>query len=250
MKNKKGISMMLLIVIITLVAVITTIIVYAIMGSNFVAKLSEEQAKIDNASLNISDNTIAPSEVEYTKALSIFNSITKIYEPMQSPFDDEKVLELVMTKIGANNQNPDYSEENVNKVLHEMFGPDAVINKEKLTDSQDALYYFSTTENKYRVRPMGKEFVINDQYLKSVKQTSSEYFVEAYIIQGQVELNENNEASLTFKDKEGNSITELLSDSWDNKSKIFEKYKNKLSVIRYTLEKSNDSYYILKTELE
>ena len=84
-----------------------------------------------------------------------------------------------MSKIIQTEEEPDFSEENVNKKVKELFGDNAKIDKTKVStpDIAKSLYYYSEEADSYSVIPVGIEGIFEYQILKNVTETDEAYFV-------------------------------------------------------------------------
>lgn len=241
MKEKQGLSAVTIIVIVVFAIILITTFIYIAnyfhisFHSNNQGNSQQDQVK-----------DVYPIDAE-----NIFDELPKIYKPISAPYNDEDLLQIVMNKINMasvqlDEYEPDYSETNVNNVLHQLFGPDVNINKTNLTDIS-APYYFSSAQNKYVEDLTSTQNIFQRQILKVAKQTNAQYYIEAYSINGQITSTSATGDQVQIKDKNGNTIT-INNYAWGDGSEIVNSYKDRLPVIKYTLAKNNNTNYIVKTE--
>lgn len=242
MKEKVKLNLLTVVILLVVVALITAGTVYFILSN-------EKEDKI------IPNTKPIEIEVSFSKAKEIFEWLPKIYIPMQKPFNDKDLLSLVMYEIDSKSENPDFSETNINNTVINFFGPGVMINKEKVIDLKNTPYIYSSEDDKYMIIAMGieqddKEYTTSNQRLKSVEQDDERYYVETYSVTTSRKMSSEKGEKLTIIDNEGKAIkTDILQDSVDAIDKVINQYSEKLTVIKYTLQKNNDKYYIIKTEI-
>ena len=204
-----------------------------------------------------------------SKATEFFKYIPKIYTEAIAPFTDSFMLGAVMDKImneTDNESEPDYSIENVDNIVKEIFGKDAKIDKAKVEepDVENSIFYYSKEAGSYAVIPIGYEGVLKHQILKEVTETNKAYYIYAYCLIGGYSYDESNSLQNEFGevnfdnlkvqvvvgDKNGNDLIH----TFDNFQEIYNediwisKYANKMPVFRYTLTKSDEGYYLTEVE--
>ena len=240
MKEKKRLSFITVIIIIIISVIVTATSMYFVMS--------------DEGKQNIIQNDKTELEVSFLKADEIFNWLPKIYVPLKKPFDDVEILQLVMSTINKKSTGTeiDFSEKNINSTLLQLFGPNVTINKGKVTDISMP-YCYSSYENEYVAKGFGNEGLYQNQVIKSATQTVNEYYIEAYILEGEIGLglDENGQKMLNLKDNKGKTIN-VDANSYqfgEGAKDIVKEYKDRLPVMKYTLQKDNDKYFIIKTEI-
>jgi len=243
-----------------IIMVIVTVVVIGSLVYSMCCDLDKINSKGDNKD-NTTDayqETKKQEEIKLIEkdAQKIYDGIPKIYEEVIEPFNDEFKLKTAMQYIASKNINSsDFSEENVNEVVKDIFGIEATLNKENLKEDKDeySLYYYSETEGKYVIRAFGMEFIYNEQILKEVTENDKAYYVYVYNIVGEyIPDDSKNKLYLVIGDKEGKDIVEEYeADEFDtNAMEIVTKYKEELPIYRYTLTKSktDKSYYLTEVE--
>lgn len=247
MKEQARVSTITTILLIVIAVMITASVMYFLMSNDKINNIWQDNNE------EVIEQKEEITEVSFSKAEEMFEWLPKIYENIQKPFDDQRLLQIVMKRINTNagGEKPDFSESNINKVTHELFGANTTINKERVTDLSDVAYYYSSDEKAYTVIAFGTEGVFLRQILKSATQTTKEIYIEAYMINGEIGIGMDDEGELEIKDKNGETIKTSINEytPGEESKEIVQKYKDRLSVIKYTLQKDNGSYYILKTEM-
>lgn len=211
----------------------------------------KDDVRIENG--EIVENKEKEKEIAKEKAEEIFENMPKMYVEEISPFTEEFKLNMAMEKIIINSNllevEQDFSEENVNKVLKEIFGKDAALNKEELTIDkiQTSMYYYSEETNAYEVLPMGFNGVYLDQKLIKATETKERMYVYTYCLVGEYMVDDSGKTNAVIGDKEGNDLElsfeeEITADKW------IEKYEEKIPVFRYTFDKDNETNYLIAVE--
>ena len=238
--------------VIIFLVIIVFLMLYIFNNSEDKIKIyEEEKPRIENG--EIVENIEEEKEVKEDKAQEIFRKVPKMYMEAISPFSEEFKLNAVMEKITEQSNllevEPDYSKENVDKVLKELFGKDTSLDNSMLTMDkiENSIYYYSKETNSYEILPVGFTGVYLDQKLIKVTQTSSRIYVYAYCLVGEYLVNDDGKINAVIGDKEGNDLelsfdSEIITDKW------IEEYKDNIPVFRYTLEKENDSNYLIAVE--
>lgn len=254
--------------------VFTIIIIVLIIGVVSFVLISSSQDEKNEVAINKNEGgPIAPSKVDSNekdvnnkKKKELFNFVPKIYTEAIGPFESDFMLDAVMNKIMATDENLDYSTKNVDSLVTKIFGKEAKINKEEVSkpDVQKSLFYYSKEANSYAVIPVGYEGIYEYQILKNVTETEKNYYVYTYTLIGGYSFDEDSITKDEFGDinyesskvevvvgnKDGNDLVHVF----DNFSKIYEdeiwieNYKNVMPVFRYTLTKDGSSYYLTEVE--
>ena len=124
-----------ILVIVCVVLMIALGIYIGIASEKTDKETDKDDVRIENG--EIVENKEKEKEIAKEKAEEIFENMPKMYVEEISPFTEEFKLNMAMEKIIINSNllevEQDFSEENVNKVLKEIFGKDAALNKEELT---------------------------------------------------------------------------------------------------------------------
>jgi hypothetical protein len=245
MKNGKG----QIIVAIVVILLGITAGVWYIFGNPF--KKSEEN-KVYNESKS-DDNVVQEDEEKNVSASlgeAIFASIPKIYEEQSAPFSEEFKLNATMNKIASESEEPDFSETSVNKMVKKIFGEDESLDKNQLTQDkiENSIYYYSTELGSYTVLPVGLEGIYTDQILKEVTETDTSYFVYTYCLIGEyVYSDDGTYLNVVIGDKAGNDLVLKFVGEIDS-NKWVEEDETKLPVFKYTLQKTDDGYYLTAVE--
>lgn len=240
------------------ILVIICIVLMIILGIYIGTDSEENEKNTDKDNVRIENGEIVENkekekEIAKEKADGIFNNMPKMYIEEISPFTEEFKLNMAMEKIIINSNllevEQDFSEENVNKVLKELFGKEATLNKEELTIDkiQNSMYYYSEDTDTYGVLPMGFNGVYLEQKLIKATETKERMYIYAYCLVGEYMVDDSGKINAVIGDKEGNDLElsfeeEITADKW------IEKYEEKLPVFRYTFDKENDTNYLIAVE--
>lgn len=241
--------------ILIIIVVILLSIAIGVTAMNLFENKDEKNSDLDIYGISEQEEESVEKEekVRDSKAKIIYNNIPKIYNEAIAPFSEEFKLYAVMDKITSEKEEESeytFSEEQVDKVLREIFGPEETLDKMQLTEDKikDSIYYYSNESEKYTVLPVGFEGVYLDQVLKEVTETNNYYYIYAYCMVGEYKYNEESgEIKAVIGDKEGGDLVLSFTDEIDSNTWIRE-YEDKLPVFKYTLKKHNDSYYITAVE--
>ena len=255
------------------IGVVIVVIVCIAVIVGLIILLKDNDETYEPVTIVKNNNSEAPSrvysnekDVKENKALEVFKFIPKVYTEEIAPFSSEFMLNAVMSKIIQTEEEPDFSEENVNKKVKELFGDNAKIDKTKVStpDIAKSLYYYSEEADSYSVIPVGIEGIFEYQILKNVTETDEAYFVYVYTLIGGYSYDENSvyvdefgdidyensKVQLIVGDKNGNDLVHVF----DNYDKMFDEsiwlkeYSNMMPVFRYTLKKENEKYYLTEVE--
>ena len=258
------------------IIIVVLIVVLLIAGVVFVIskKGNNEQEQIMKPSVDL-ENTDpkAPSKIEddekqvdVSTAKDLFEFIPKIYTEAIAPFDSIYMLDAVMGKLTEDSDEVDFSAENIDGYVKKIFGKDAVIDKEKVStpDITKSVYYYSKEANSYAVVPIGYEGIFNMQIYKNATETKDAYYVYAYAIAGIYTYDENSlvvdeygdvnyenaKVEVIVGDKDGMDLVHTFNnfDEMYIENNWLELYKNKMPVLRYTLKKDGNSYYLTEVE--
>lgn len=225
---------------------------------------SEQTGEITNSAPSKLDEN--EKDVSDKKQQELFNFIPKVYTEGISPFDSIFMLDAVMNKIVDTNEEIDFSVNNVDSIVKKIFGKDATINKEQVSepDVAKSLFYYSKEAKSYAVIPVGYEGIFEYQILKNATETDEAYYVYTYALIGGYSYDEdsitqdefgdvnyeNAKVQVIVGDKDGNDLIHIF----DNYTLMYEKeiwldkYSNIMPIFRYTLTKTKDSYYLSEVE--
>lgn len=240
-----------ILVIVCVVLMIALGIYIGIASEKTDKETDKDDVRIENG--EIVENKEKEKEIAKEKAEEIFENMPKMYVEEISPFTEEFKLNMAMEKIIINSNllevEQDFSEKNVNKVLKEIFGKDATLNKEELTIDkiQTSMYYYSEETNAYEVLPMGFNGVYLDQKLIKATETKERMYVYTYCLVGEYMVDDSGKINAVIGDKDGNDL-ELSFEEEITPDKWIEKYEEKIPVFRYTFDKENDTNYLLAVE--
>ena len=262
-----------------LAVVIVCVLIVALVIGLIVIVSSDDEHDEGNSNAN-TDNDIqvenitgAPSklednekEVSKKKQQELFNFIPKVYTEGISPFDSTFMLDAVMNKIIATNENMDFSVTNVDNMVREIFGEKASINKEEVAEPEVAksLFYYSKEAGTYAVIPVGYEGIFEYQIFKNATETDDAYYVYAYTLIGGYSYDEdsitqdefgdvsyeNAKVQVIVGDKDGNDLIHVF-DNYTfmyNEEMWLKTYSNIMPIFRYTLKKEKDGYYLTEVE--
>ena len=264
MKNKVGI-------------IIGCVLIIAVVIGLIVFVSSDEQK--NNESINPNEDnqsetiTGAPSkiddnekEVSKKKEQELFNFIPKVYIEGISPFDSTFMLDAVMNKIIDTNEDMDFSVSYVDNMVKKIFGEQASIDKNQVSepDVAKSFFYYSKEADSYAVIPVGYEGRFEYQIFKNATETDDAYYVYTYTLIGGYSYDEdsitqdefgdvdydNAKVEVIVGDKDGKDIVHIF----DNCTYMYDEdtwlqlYSDKMPVFRYTLKKSQDSYYLTEVE--
>lgn len=259
-----------------IIAILCIVIVGIIIGVTLCNTDNEPSNNVDdNQNPVVEDITAnkAPSkldkkekDVSKKKASELFNFIPKVYTEAVAPFDSLFMLNATMSKIVVNNETIDFSVNNVDNYVKKIFGKDAKINKEEVSEPnvEKSLYYYSKEAGMYSVIPVGYEGIFEHQILKNVTETDEAYYVYTYMLIGGYSYDENSitqdefgdisyenaRVQMIVGDKDGNDLVHIF----DNYTKMYddsiwlEKYANIMPIFRYTLKKDGNEYYLTEVE--
>ena len=255
---------------------ICIITIALVIGLIVIISSNEENVNVDNNFSNEQNNTNnnqAPSKVDDNeknvskkKQEELFNFIPKVYTEGITPFDSVFMLDAVMNKIIDINEEHDFSVSNVDNMVKKIFGKDAAINKQEVSEPNVAksLFYYSKEAGSYAVIPVGYEGIFEYQIFKNATETEDAYYVYAYTLIGGYSYDEdsivqdefgdvsyeNAKVQVIVGDKDGNDLIHVF----DNYTYMFneevwlEKYSNIMPIFRYTLKKTENSYYLTEVE--
>ena len=255
---------------------ICILIVAVVIGLIVIISSNEENVDIDNNVSNEQSNTNtnqAPSKLdENEKSVSkkkqeeLFNFIPKVYTEGIAPFDSVFMLDAVMNKIITINEQQDFSVKNVDNMVKKIFGKDALVNKDEVSmpDVAKSLFYYSKEAGSYAVIPVGYEGIFEYQIFKNATETDDAYYVYAYTLIGGYSYDEdsivqdefgdvsyeNAKVQVIVGDKDGNDLIHVF-DNFTymyNEDIWLEKYSNIIPIFRYTLKKTENSYYLTEVE--
>lgn len=264
MKNKVGI----IIICVLIIAVVIGLIVF----------VSSDEPK-NNESINPNEDkqtetiTGAPSKIEEDekevskkKQQELFNFIPKVYIEGISPFDSTFMLDAVMNKIIDSNEDMDFGVSYVDNMVKKIFGEKASIDKNQVSEPnvEKSFFYYSKEADSYAVIPVGYEGRFEYQIFKNATETDDAYYVYTYTLIGGYSYDEdsitqdefgdvdydNAKVEVIVGDKDGKDIVHIF----DNYTYMYEEdtwlqlYSDKMPVFRYTLKKSQDSYYLTEVE--
>jgi len=218
-------------------------------------------------------NEGAPSRIEQNekdvsekKSQELFNFIPKVYTEGIAPFDSNFMLDAVMNKIIQTNEDIDFSVTNVDKTAKKIFGLDAVINKNEVSEPNVAqsLFYYSKEAESYAVIPVGYEGIFEYQIFKNATETDEAYYVYTYTLIGGYSYDEDSitqdefgdvnydtaKVQVVVGDKDGKDLVHIFEnytymydeDTW------MQLYQNKMPIFRYTLTKAEEGYYLTEVE--
>ncbi|MBQ8043940.1 MAG: hypothetical protein IJ272_07325 [Clostridia bacterium] len=205
-------------------------------------------------------------EVSDKKQQELFNFIPKVYTEGIAPFDSAFMLDAVMNKIIDTNEEMDFSVTNVDNTVKKIFGNDAVINKDEVSEPNVAksLFYYSKEAESYAVIPVGYEGIFEYQIFKNATETDQAYYVYTYTLIGGYSYDEdsitqdefgdvsyeNAKVQVIVGDKDGNDLVHVF----ENYTYMYEQdtwlqlYSNKMPIFRYTLTKMGNGYYLTEVE--
>jgi len=205
-------------------------------------------------------------EVSKKKQQELFNFIPKVYTEGIAPFDSVFMLNAVMNKIIQTNEDIDFSVTNVDKTAKKIFGLDAVINKNEVSEPNVAqsLFYYSKEAESYAVIPVGYEGIFEYQIFKNATETDEAYYVYTYTLIGGYSYDEDSitqdefgdvnydtaKVQVVVGDKDGKDLVHIFEnytymydeDTW------MQLYQNKMPIFRYTLTKAEEGYYLTEVE--
>lgn len=240
--------------------------------------ISSDEQPVDQVNPNPNEQVDVPSnqapskldedekEVSTKKQQELFNFIPKVYTEGLAPFDSNFMLDAVMNKIVAENEEQDFSVNNVDNFVKKIFGKDAAIDKESVSepDVAKSLYYYSKEAKSYAVIPVGYEGIFEYQIFKNATETDDAYYVYAYTLIGGYSYDEDSitqdefgdvsyetaKVQVIVGDKDGNDLIHIF----DNYTLMYDeqiwlsKYSNIMPIFRYTLTKTKDGYYLTEVE--
>ncbi len=233
------------------------------VNNNVDINSDEEQGSTNNAPSKIEANE---KEVSKKKKQELFNFIPKVYTEGIAPFDSVFMLDSVMSKIVVTNEEMDFSVTNVDKMVKKIFGEDAVINTEEVSEPNVAqsLFYYSKEAQSYAVIPVGYEGIFEHQIFKNATETDEAYYVYTYTLIGGYSYDEDSitqdefgdvsyetaKVQVIVGDKDGNDLIHIFDnythmnddDTW------IKLYGNIMPVFRYTLTKKDGGYYLTEVE--
>lgn len=256
--------------------IICSIVLILVIGLIIFVSLKDEKPNNvtpnQNEQTNESSNE-APSklnddekEVSKKKQQELFNFIPKVYIEGIYPFDSSFMLDAAMNKIMVINEEQDFSVKNVDSMVKKLFGKDAVINKDEVSEPNIAksLFYYSKEAGSYAVIPVGYNGIFEYQIFKNATETKDAFYVYTYVLIGGYSYDEDSITQDEFGDinyetakvqaivgdKDGNDLVHVF----DNYSQMYdesiwlEKYSNIMPIFRYTLTKSDSGYYLTEVE--
>ena len=257
---------------IVIISVIVLIVLICLISIILINRKPQEET---NNSTTISDNVenIVPDklndeekDVSKKKKEELFEFIPKIYTEEIAPFTSQFMLNAVMDKILETDENQDFSTKNVDKMVKTIFGNEASINKNEVSepDIAKSLFYYSKEANSYAVIPIGYEGVFKYQILKNVTETNDYYYIYVYSLIGGYSYDENSitkdefgdinydnaKVQVIVGDKDGKDLVHVF----DNYSKIYDEsiwlnnYGSIMPIFRYTLKKEGRNYYLTEVE--
>lgn len=276
--NKKKIIISVIIAII----VIASLWIIIFTGSEG----EEEQKKTSGGSSFVDNGGKAPSKLEtdekdVTKAVAdeLYSFIPKMYYEEIAPFTSVFMMDAAINQIME--EDKDLSEENVNERVKEIFGNDAKIDKKEVSspDISKSIYYYSEESKSYAVVPLGYGGIFEMQILKNVTETDEYYYVYTYALGGiyyfddeavvetfdeetefydeeftdeefNQPIDENGKVRVIIGDKDGYDLVHVFDNIKDiyNEKIWIANYENKMPVFRYTLKKSEKTYYLTEVE--
>ena len=205
-------------------------------------------------------------EVSKNKLQELFNFIPKVYTEGIAPFDSVFMLDAIMSKIIATNENIDFSVNNVDNLVKKIFGENASIDKVEVDepDIAKSLFYYSKEAKSYAVIPVGYEGIFEYQIFKNATETDDAYYVYAYALIGGYSYDEdsitqdefgdvsyeNAKVQVIVGDKDGNDLIHVF----DNYTFMYDEemwlktYSNIMPIFRYTLKKEKGGYYLTEVE--
>ena len=205
-------------------------------------------------------------EVSKNKLQELFNFIPKVYTEGIAPFDSVFMLDAIMSKIIATNENIDFSVNNVDNLVKKIFGENASIDKDEVDepDIAKSLFYYSKEAKSYAVIPVGYEGIFEYQIFKNATETDDAYYVYAYALIGGYSYDEdsitqdefgdvsyeNAKVQVIVGDKDGNDLIHVF----DNYTFMYDEemwlktYSNIMPIFRYTLKKEKGGYYLTEVE--
>jgi len=277
MKNKKLIGIIILLII---VAVSLCIIIFT----------ENEPDKPNNNSSGgssfVDNNGNAPSKVETSEkdvsksmAKEFYEFIPQVYYEEIAPFTSVFMMDAVINKVMEDDK--DLSAKNIDKLVKEIFGKDAKIDKLEVStpDINKSIYYYSKEAESYAIIPVGYSGIFKMQIFKNATETDDAYYVYTYALNGiyyfadedviqvdnfaddydednftneEVDVNGNvkHKVKVIIGDKDGYD----LSHTFDDENLMYDEnlwlnnYENKMPVFRYTLKKDGRSYYLTEVE--
>lgn len=264
--NKKvlviGISLILVAFIAGLLIAISNDDKKANLDDDYMEPVINEQGEIQ-APDRVQNNEMDVSE---RKAEELFNFIPKVYAEDVAPFESAYMLDAVMDKIVSLDEEINLSVEYVDEYVKKIFGNDAKINKEEVSepDVAKSLYYYSKEANTYAIIPVGYQGIYEYQIFKNATETDDAYYVYTYTLiggysfdQSSVVLDEfgdlnyeNAKVQVIVGDKDGQDLVHVFDNYNDiyNEQVWLNKYSNLMPVYRYTLKKDGRNYYLTEVE--
>ena len=261
-------SVVIIIASVIIVALVIGLIIFITSGEEPVTNVgpaTNEQVEkpVIGAPSKIDENE---KEVSKKKQEELFNFIPKVYTEGIAPFDSLFILDAVMGKIIDENEDHDFSVKNVDNYVTKIFGKDAEINKEEVSepDVAKSLFYYSKEAKSYAVIPVGYEGIFEYQIFKNATETDDAYYVYTYTLIGGYSYDEdsitqdefgdvsyeNAKVQMIVGDKDGNDLVHIF----DNYTHMYDEsiwlgeYLNIMPIFRYTLTKSDDGYYLTEVE--
>lgn len=253
---------------ILLLSLVIGLIVFVSSDEQPTSEVKPNQNEQVDVPLNQAPSKIDDDEKEVSskKQQELFNFIPKVYTEGLAPFDSNFMLDAIMNKIVAENEEQDFSVNNVDKLVKRIFGKDASIDKEDVSEPDVArsLFYYSKEAESYAVIPVGYEGIFEYQIFKNATETDEAYYVYAYTLIGGYSYDEDSitqdefgdvsyetaKVQVIVGDKDGNDLIHIF-DNYTlmyNEEIWLSKYSNIMSIFRYTLTKTKDGYYLTEVE--
>ena len=261
----------------TVVIILCVLIIALVIG--LIIFISKDEQPIENnvnvnnsehepGNTNDAPSKIEPNEKQVSKKKSqeLFNFIPKVYTEGIAPFDSVFMLDAVMNKIIVTNEEMDFSVTNVDKMVKKIFGDNAVINKEDVTEPNVAksLFYYSKEAKSYAVIPVGYEGIFEHQIFKNATETDEAYYVYTYTLIGGYSYDEDSitqdefgdvsyetaKVQVIVGDKDGNDLVHIFDNYtyMNDDNTWLQLYGNIMPVFRYTLTKKDGGYYLTEVE--
>ena len=264
-----------IILVISVILLVSLMVGLIVVTSQDKEREEHSSGNIENVGTNENEQqeNIAPSRLDDSeknvsekKKQELFNFIPKVYVEQVAPFDSSFMLDAVMKKIIDENEEHDFSVKNVDGYVTKIFGSNASINKEEVSepDVAKSLFYYSKEANSYAVIPVGYEGKLEYQILKNVTETDEAYYVYTYTLIGGYSYDEdsivqdefgdvdydNAKVQAIVGDKDGNDLVHIFDNyaSMYNNNIWLSKYSNLMPIFRYTLTKNENGYYLTEVE--
>ena len=258
----------------SVVVIISCIILFFAVVGFVIFSFDEPEVKnVQETQIVDNNNAKAPSKVYSneknvtgTKKAELFNFIPKMYSEEFAPFTSQFMLTAAMDKIISTDEGEDYTTKYVDNMVTKIFGRDAKINKEEVSnpDVSKSIYYYSKEAGTYAVIPVGYEGIFKFQILKNVTETDEAYYVYTYSLIGGYSYDEdsisrdefgdinyeNAKVQVIVGDKDGKDIVHVF----DNYNEIYDEdiwlnnFSNIMPVYRYTLKKEGRNYFLTEVE--